>query len=255
MSKTKTRSIHSGYVFGQSANYHFMHKLLPLIFPLVLLYSCTPEQSTDRRPNIVYIFADDLGYGDLGCFGASDIATPNIDGMAKAGIKFTSLISASPVCSPSRAGLLTGRMPQRMGINGVFFPESFSGMPPEEITIAEVLRPLGYQTGIVGKWHLGHLEKYLPTNQGFDSYYGIPYSNDMESVVYLKNETVDSFRVNQSFTTQVYTQRALEFIEQAKEGPFFPVRCPQHAPRPHLCVSPICGHLPARIVRRCDSGN
>jgi arylsulfatase A len=221
MSKTKTRSIHSGYVFGQSANYHFMHKLLPLIFPLVLLYSCTPEQSTDRRPNIVYIFADDLGYGDLGCFGASDIATPNIDGMAKAGIKFTSLISASPVCSPSRAGLLTGRMPQRMGINGVFFPESFSGMSPEEITIAEVLRPLGYQTGIVGKWHLGHLEKYLPTNQGFDSYYGIPYSNDMESVVYLKNESVDSFRVNQSFTTQVYTQRALEFIDQAKEGPFF----------------------------------
>jgi len=169
----------------------------------------------------VFIFTDDLGYGDLGCFGAEDIETPNIDRLANEGIKFTEFYSASPVCSPSRAGLLTGRMPQRMGINGVFFPESFTGMPTDEITIADLLKKQGYSTGIVGKWHLGHLERYLPLQRGFDEYYGIPYSNDMESVVYLKGNEVDSFHVDQRYTTKVYTEKAVDFIDRHYQQPFY----------------------------------
>ena len=114
-----------------------------VVFVSAMTFSHAAEN--DRLPNIVFILADDLGYGDLGCFGATDIQTPNIDRIASEGIKFTSFLSASPVCSPSRAGLLTGRMPQRMGINAVFFPESLTGMAPEEITFAEILKDKGYQ--------------------------------------------------------------------------------------------------------------
>jgi len=196
---------------------------------VVLLWNaCTSSTaSTDTpvpvadAPNIVFIFADDLGYGDLGCFGAEDIGTPNIDRLAQEGIKFTEFYSASPVCSPSRAGLLTGRMPQRMGINGVFFPESFTGMPTDEITIADLLQQQGYATGVVGKWHLGHFKRFLPLQRGFDEYYGIPYSNDMESVVYLEGNEVDSFQVDQHYTTQVYTEKAVDFIDRHHEEPFY----------------------------------
>ena len=178
--------------------------------------------SDDVLPNIIHIFVDDLGYGDLGCFGATDIATPNIDRLAEEGIKFTEFYSASAVCSPSRAALLTGRYPVRMGINEVFFPESFTGMPPEEITIAEMLGEQGYATGMVGKWHLGHMERYLPLNQGFGSYYGMPYSNDMESAVYLNGNEVDSFEVNQRYMTRTYARHAVDFIEaHGGKQPFF----------------------------------
>ncbi|WP_075348624.1 sulfatase family protein [Algoriphagus marinus] len=190
---------------------------------LFLVISCQEkalESAPNSYPNIVFIFTDDLGYGDIGAFGATDIQTPNIDRIANEGIKFTSFLSASPVCSPSRAGLLTGRMPQRMGINAVFFPESLTGMDPEEITFAEVLKEKGYQTAAVGKWHLGHLERFLPLNQGFDQYFGIPYSNDMASVVYLRNNEVEEFEVDQTYTTQRYTEEALTFIDQASDAPF-----------------------------------
>ncbi|WP_113922464.1 sulfatase family protein [Cognataquiflexum aquatile] len=195
-----------------------------LILITCLIFGCgtqNEKKSQSPLPNIVFIFADDLGYGDLGCFGATDIATPNIDRIAAEGIKFTSFLSASPVCSPSRAGLLTGRMPQRMGINSVFFPESFTGMDPEEITIAEILKENGYRTSVVGKWHLGHMEKFLPLNQGFDEYFGIPYSNDMESVVYLRGNDVAEYEVDQTFTTKTYTEESLKFIDSAGENPFF----------------------------------
>jgi len=141
--------------------------------------------------------------------------------MANDGIKFTDFYSASPVCSPSRAGLLTGRMPQRMGINGVFFPESFTGMPTSELTIANVLKEKNYATGIVGKWHLGHRNEFLPLQRGFDEYFGIPYSNDMAAVVYMRGNEVETFDVNQHNTTQTYTKEALEFIERHKDEPFF----------------------------------
>lgn len=189
----------------------------------LFFFSCSEtnqNQQSENLPNIVYIFTDDLGYGDIGSFGATDIKTPNIDRIAAEGIKFTNFLSASPVCSPSRAGLLTGRMPQRMGINAVFFPESFTGMAPEEITFAEVLKEKGYQTGHVGKWHLGHMERFLPLNQGFDSYFGIPYSNDMASVVYMRDNDVEEFNPDQTYTTQKYTEESLKFIDQAAGSPF-----------------------------------
>lgn len=199
-------------------------KNLATILLAFLVFSCKENQITPKvsdLPNIVFIFADDLGYGDLSCFGATDISTPNIDRIAKEGIKFTSFLSASPVCSPSRAGLLTGRMPQRMGINSVFFPESLTGMDPEEITMAEILKSKGYRTGVVGKWHLGHMEKFLPLNQGFDEYFGIPYSNDMSSVVYMRGNEVEEFEVNQRFTTRTYTEESLKFIDSNEDAPFF----------------------------------
>ncbi len=199
-------------------------RVIVFLFFITLFFNCNSSNQVareNRLPNIVYIFADDLGYGDLGCFGATDIATPSIDRIAREGIKFTNLYSASSVCSPSRAGLLTGRIPQRMGINAVFFPESFTGMSPEEVTIAEMLRKENYSNGMVGKWHLGHMEKYLPLNQGFDSYFGIPYSNDMESVVYMRNNEAIEFKVDQRLTTQRYTAEAEKFIEEKKEEPFF----------------------------------
>ncbi|MGB4743339.1 MAG: sulfatase [Flavobacteriaceae bacterium] len=186
---------------------------------LFLLIQCF--YSFGQKPNIVYIFADDLGYGDLSCYGAKDINTPNIDQIAKQGIKFTEFYSASPVCSPSRAALLTGRYPQRMGINTVFFPESFTGIPDTEITIPEILKEKGYATGIVGKWHLGHHYQYLPLQQGFDEYFGIPYSNDMESVVYMRGNEVESYKVKQQYITKTYTKEAQKFITKNKDNSFF----------------------------------
>ena len=146
----------------------------------------TDSKTTSSQPNVIIIFMDDLGYGDLSITGHPTIHTPNIDRLANQGQLWTSFYTASSVCSPSRGALLTGRYPIRIGLAGekhrVFFPESTGGLPPEEITIAEMLKKSGYQTGMVGKWHLGHLPEFLPTNQGFDSYYGIPYSNDMNGV-------------------------------------------------------------------------
>jgi arylsulfatase A len=187
--------------------------------------SCNPSKDkvskNEKLPNVIHIFADDLGYGDLGCFGAKDIKTPNIDRIAVEGIRFTEFYSASPVCSPSRAALLTGRLPQRMGINNVFFPESFTGMPQNEITIAELLKEKKYVTGIIGKWHLGHHHQFLPLQQGFDSYFGIPYSNDMASVLYMRGNDVEEFQVDQRYITRRYTEEALRFIDQNKNNPFF----------------------------------
>ncbi|MDJ1467784.1 sulfatase [Cytophagaceae bacterium DM2B3-1] len=173
------------------------------------------------QPNIVLILADDLGYGDIGAYGATDVRTPHIDQLATQGIKFTSFYTPSPVCSPTRAGLLTGRYPCRMGIDGVFFPESYTGIPASEVTIAEALKQKGYSTGIVGKWHLGHHRQFLPLQNGFDYYFGIPYSNDMQGVVYLRNNEVAEFKVDQHLTTKTYTQEAIQFIEKNKSKPFF----------------------------------
>ncbi len=177
-----------------------------------------------RKSNVVLIFADDLGYGDLGCYGGK-ARTPNLDRLAREGMRFTQFLSANPVCSPSRAALLTGRYPTRVGMPRVLFPTDQTGLPEDEQTIAQMLKPLGYKTMCVGKWHLGHLEKFLPTNRGFDEYYGIPYSNDMQPRPLLhsvpgKVETVEA-TANLETLTAHYTEQATGFIERSKDSPFF----------------------------------
>ncbi len=171
-------------------------------------------------PNIVFIYCDDLGYGDLGCYG-SKIRTPNLDRMAAEGMRFTQFYSANPVCSPSRAALMTGRYPTRVGVPRVLFPRDTTGLPDSETTIAQVLKPRGYKTMCVGKWHLGHLPQFLPTNRGFDEYYGIPYSNDMSPRPLMHNTETLEEPANLETLTPRYTAQALGFIERSKGSPFF----------------------------------
>lgn len=154
------------------------------IFALSCFTLCASVALAAEQPNVVLMFADDLGYGDLGSYGAQDIATPNLDALARSGQRWTDFYVAAPVCSPSRGALLTGRLPVRTGLYGrrlaVLFPGDSSGMPDAEVTLAEVVRDAGYQTAIVGKWHLGDAPDRLPTRHGFDEWFGIPYSNDMD---------------------------------------------------------------------------
>jgi len=177
------------------------------------------------KPNIIIILADDLGYGDLGCFGHPTIRTPNLDRMASEGMKLTQFYVAASVCTPSRAALLTGRLPIRSGMcsdsRRVLFPNSGGGLQDSEITIAEALKAKGYATCCVGKWHLGHLPQFLPTRHGFDEYFGIPYSNDMKPTPLMENETVIEEPADQTTLTMRYTERAVQFIERNKEKPFF----------------------------------
>lgn len=180
-----------------------------------------PAQARTNKPNIVIILADDLGYGDIGAFGATDIATPHIDGLATRGIRFTDFYAAHNVCSPSRASLLTGRHSKRMGISHVFQNSSPDGMPLEEITIAEMLKDEGYVTGLVGKWHLGSQDRYMPWNQGFDSFQGVPYSNDMGNFFWYDEQEIIYEPIDQAYLTQRYTEKALEFIGANKDEPFF----------------------------------
>src|SRR6266446_7457910 len=163
-------------------------KLARLPFQICFVIACAwavPAHAAAKLPNIIIILADDLGYGDLGCYGHPTIRTPNLDRMAGEGLRFTDFYVAACVCTPSRAALLTGRLPIRTGMAGsekrrVIDRNSTGGLPPEEITIARALKPKGYATACIGKWHLGHLPPFLPTAHGFDYYYGLRWSNDME---------------------------------------------------------------------------
>ena len=146
---------------------------------LLMLGIAAPLTAAERPPNVVLIFADDLGYGDLGCYGATGWATPHLDRMAKEGVRFTDFHTAQPVCSASRAALLTGCYANRIGIHGALGPQARHGIADGELTLAELCKQKGYATGMVGKWHLGHHPRFLPTRHGFDSYLGLPYSNDM----------------------------------------------------------------------------
>ena len=199
-----------------------MRKQTLYVIFLIIFISCDTETDNNEiSPNIVFIFADDLGYGDLSSYGASDINTPNIDFIGKNGIKFTDFYSVSSVCTPSRAGMLTGRYPQRFGLNGVLFPDSHTGLPSSEYTIAELLRDNGYKTGMVGKWHLGHKYEFLPLQQGFDFFYGIPYSNDMASTVYFAGNDVVDYFPDQSQMTKKLTEEAVKYIDRNKENNFY----------------------------------
>lgn len=180
----------------------------------------SPAAAEGAHTNVVIILCDDLGYGDLGCYG-SPIATPNIDSLARDGSRFTHYYSGNPVCSPSRAALLTGRYCVRAGVPRVFFPRDKEGMPLSEITMANVLKGAGYATQCVGKWHLGHLAPYLPTDRGFDHYFGIPYSNDMSPRWLMDDAKVLEENVELDDLTPRYTERAVKFIEDSRGKPFF----------------------------------
>lgn len=202
------------------------------------------SNASARMPNIIVILADDLGYGDLGCYGSPGIRTPNLDRMAADGLRFTDFYSAAEVCTPSRAGLLTGRYPIRSGMAGarrVLFPKSPGGLPQEEITIARALKQQGYATGHVGKWHLGIHPGGRPGDHGFDYSFGLPYSNDMELrpgvsrtafrsanppadgwlVPIMLNGKVFEKPADQTTLTRRYTEEAVKFIREHKSSPFF----------------------------------
>ena len=192
------------------------------VLSVIGLGACTQSESVrPQKPNIIFIYADDLGYGDLACYGSTVNRTPNLDRMAQDGIRFTDFYAAAPNSTPSRAALLTGRYPIRMGINNVFHPPSLTGIPASEITLGEALQQQGYRTGIIGKWHLGHHYQYLPLQNGFDEYFGIPYSNDMASCFYLRGNEVLPTPVNQDSIVYTYTKEAIRFIENHKDRPFF----------------------------------
>ncbi len=195
------------------------------------------------RPNVLIVFCDDLGFADIGTFGHPTIRTPNLDRMAMEGQKWTSFYAAASVCTPSRAGLMTGRLPVRSGMcsdhRRVLFPDSAGGLPQHEVTIARALKSVGYETACIGKWHLGHLPQYLPTSHGFDSYFGIPYSNDMDQVRSLSlaehlDPRVENYNVplmrdqeiierpaDQHTLTKRYSEEAIGFIREHRESPWF----------------------------------
>jgi arylsulfatase A-like enzyme len=193
-------------------------------------------EASAYKPNLVVIFTDDQGYADVGCFGAEGFETPNIDRMATEGMKFTSFYSAAPVCTPARAALLTGCYPMRVSTPRVLFPRDNTGLNPDEITIADILKARGYATCCIGKWHLGHLPEFLPTRPGFDYYFGIPYSNDMTPVVLVEDEKTIEVKPDQSQLTKRYTEKAVEFIKKNKDRPFL-VYLPHTMPHIPLFVS------------------
>jgi arylsulfatase len=181
----------------------------------------TATSGVANRPNVIIVFTDDQGYGDVGAFGAVGFTTPHLDRLAAEGIRFTNFYSAAPICSPSRAALLTGSYPVRVGVTGVLEPESLVGLNLEEVTIAELLKSVGYATAAIGKWHLGDDPTFLPTRQGFDEYFGLPYSNDMEPLPLLENEAAIEENPDLAQLTQRYTERARDFIARNREQPFF----------------------------------
>lgn len=235
-----------------------MSKLIKTLLLLLIGIGLQAQPNT-TSPNIVLIFMDDMGYGDLSCYGALDINTPHIDRMANEGIRFTNFLSSQAVCSASRASIMTGCYANRVGISGALFPGSKVGLASEEMTIAELLKQKNYATAIYGKWHLGDAKPFLPLQQGFDEYLGIPYSNDMWPVTYdgkpaesgsnkskfpqlplmkdnekwIEIKTLD----DQATLTERYTTAAENFIKKNKNRPFF-LYLPHSMPHVPINASP-----------------
>lgn len=239
-------------IFQTSKNQLMPNSITPKLLLSAILVFCltkkTVAQSSDAPPNFIIIFADDLGYGDLGVYGHPTIKTPHLDQMAFEGQKWTNFYVGASVCTPSRAALLTGRLPIRSGMasskHRVLFPNSVNGLPSSEITLAEQMKKAGYTTACIGKWHLGHKKEYLPTNHGFDYYFGIPYSNDMDilqgdeyknywsrnnediktehfNVPLLRNTEIIERPADQNSITTRYSNEAVKYIKEHKNKPFF----------------------------------
>ena len=230
--------------------YYFVVVLITFI---VVSCSFQQEQKTQNSgsPNFVVVFIDDMGYGDAGCYGATGYVTPNIDKLAAEGMRFTNFYSAQPVCSASRAGLMTGCYPNRIGISGALFPHDTIGINSNETTIAEMLKPRGYTTAVFGKWHLGHHKQFLPLQNGFDEYTGLPYSNDMwrfkpdssrrenypDLPLIEGNEAIEYITTfeGQDKLTTLYTEKAVDFINRNAKNPFF------------LYIPHSMGHVPLGV--------
>jgi arylsulfatase A len=227
--------------------------------PVVLASSrSSSAAAASKPPNVVLICTDDLGYGDLSCYGSSirsipldrlvrrmatgaygsSIHTPNLDRMAQEGVLLRHFNAAGSVCSPSRAGLLTGRYPTRVGIVNVIFPTDTIGLPESESTIAGMLKPLGYRSMCVGKWHLGSEPQFLPTNRGFDEFYGLPYSHDMSPLPLMHDTDIIEEPVNLNTLMQRYVDEMLAFIAKSKDSPFF------------LYFAPFQPHIPLIVSER-----
>ncbi len=223
-------------------------RVILLLFLCFAVFSCGTEASKNNKaenpPNIVLIFTDDQGYQDVGVFGSPDIETPNLDQLASEGVKLTSFYAAQAVCSASRAGILTGCYPNRIGIHNAMMPNSKIGLHPSETTLAELLKDNGYKTAIFGKWHLGDHPNFLPIKHGFDEYFGIPYSNDMwpnhpqQGTIFnfgplpvFENESVVDTLTDQSQLTTQITNRSVDFINRNWDTPFF-LYVPH--PQPHV---------------------
>ena len=222
-----------------------MKKLQSIFVLTAASLAVNTSYAQQRSPNVVLIFMDDLGYGDLSCYGATLYKTPNLDKLASQGIRFTNFVSAQAVCSASRAGILTGCYPNRVGISGALMPDAKIGLNPSEETIAEILKKSNYKTAAIGKWHLGHHRDFLPLQQGFDEYLGLPYSNDMWPVFFdgtrnispaysrklnypelpliRDNDKIKELKTldDQAELTTLYTVTALDFIRRNKSNPFF----------------------------------
>jgi arylsulfatase A-like enzyme len=238
-----------------------IHLVQLLAIILIVSTSCSPKTtektSKNSQPNFVLVFIDDMGYGDIGTQGATGWTTPNLDKMAAEGMRFTNFYSAQPVCSASRAGLLTGSYPNRVGISGALFPTDSVGINSNETTIAEMLKQKGYATAVFGKWHLGHHKEFLPLQNGFDEYVGVPYSNDMWPLDDVGNQLPEGHRrllfpdlpvmkdndvlftitnwKGQDTLTTLYTEKAVDFITRNADKPFF------------LYIPHTMGHVPLGV--------
>ena len=224
-----------------------------LIYIYTLIVMVTVSLAAADKPNFVIIFTDDQGYGDLSCYGGDHVSTPRIDQMAAEGARLTSFYVAAPVCTPSRAALMTGCYPKRVDMArgsdfAVLLAGDSKGLNPDEITIAEVLKSEGYKTGMFGKWHLGDQPEFLPTRQGFDEFFGIPFSHDIHPfhpsekwdfppLALLDQEKVIEMDPDADFLTKRITERAVNFIKRNSDGPFF-VYLPHPIPHKPLHVSP-----------------
>lgn len=227
-----------------------MKEIKPILIIILLFVSinssfATDEETSKNKPNIVIFFADDMGYGDISCYGATQYKTPNLDKLANQGIRFSNFYVSHAICSASRAALLTGCYANRVGIHGALNPHAKIGLNPNEETIAELLKEQGYSTAAIGKWHLGHHHEFLPLQHGFDEYLGLPYSNDMWPVYYdntrdipseyerkltfpelpliKNNKKIREVRTigDQDELTTIYTEAAVDFIQRKKDSPFF----------------------------------